>query len=211
MKENDLITNLTHLMRIHGNLTVSELARLTQIPQPTIHHILAGSTKKPRKKALLAIANYFSVTQEELLGFTPMTIKISEELKSDLKIQTVPIIDWELLKSWPSCFSDEDETLWINQHVSQGSFALIMNNSSMEPLFPLNSFLIFDVAKIPKDRDFVIVYRKGSDQILFNRLFIEQQNNFIKMQETSENMSLVKLDNKDDKIIGILIEVRIQY
>ncbi|NSL19602.1 helix-turn-helix domain-containing protein [Tatlockia micdadei] len=208
-----LSSNLKQLMRTHGNLSVSELARLTNIPQPTIHHMLYGSTKNPRKKTLEALSNYFSVSIEQLIGEEELPQVIPENIKEDLQLRTIPIIEWDTLKHWPN---DKDKIKYskeilLEKRIAPDSFAVIVKNSSMEPLFPLNTLLIFDVGKVPQDRDFVIAYIEENNNILFNRLFTENNELYLKQNLEDGNFKLIKLRKTIDKIIGVLIEARIQY
>ena len=101
MNEITLSHNLQQLMRVHGNISVSELARITDIPQPTIHHILSGATKNPRKKALEALSGFFSVSIEQLIGKASLPNIIPETIKKDLQLTTIPIIEWGMVKNWP--------------------------------------------------------------------------------------------------------------
>ena len=96
-----LSNNLEKLMQIHGNISVSDLARSTHLPQPTLHHILSGDTKNPRKKALETLAEFFSVSKEQLLGNEPLPHIIPEIIKENLRLRTIPIIQWDMLKKWP--------------------------------------------------------------------------------------------------------------
>ena len=59
--------NLQRLMTEQG-VSQSGLARATGVPQPTINRILNSATKEPRHNTLLAIANFFKVTIDELYG-----------------------------------------------------------------------------------------------------------------------------------------------
>ncbi|WP_231950598.1 LexA family protein [Legionella spiritensis] len=208
-----LSNNLQQLMRIHGNISVSELARVTGIPQPTIHHILTGSTKNPRKRALEELSRYFSVSIDELIGQEPLPTVIPDAVKEDLQIRTIPVIEWESLKKWPS-ESDKIQDLqeiFIDKKIDNNSFALIMPDASMEPLFQQNTLLIFDSGKIPKDRDFVIVYLSKEGEIAFNRLFIENNILYLRQGLEDGSLKLTKLDKPNDRILGTLIEARIQY
>ncbi|KTD66774.1 HTH-type transcriptional regulator [Legionella steelei] len=208
-----LSNNLQHLMRIHGNISVSELARLTGLPQPTIHHILSGSTKNPRKKALEELSNFFSVSVNELTGLETLPAVIPDVIKEDLQISTIPIIEWDSLKTWPleaNKIHDKQEIL-INQKIAKNSFALIMPDDSMEPLFQKNSLLIFDSGKNPKDRDFVIVNLSKEGVVLFNRLFSENNILYLRQNMEDGSLKLTRLDHSNDHILGTLIEARIQY
>lgn len=200
-------------MRIHGNISVSELARLTGLPQPTIHHILSGSTKNPRKKALEELSNFFSVSVNELTGLETLPAVIPDVIKEDLQISTIPIIEWDSLKTWPSeanKIQDKQEIL-INKKIAKNSFALIMPDDSMEPLFQKNSLLIFDSGKNPKDRDFVIVNLSKEGVVLFNRLFSENNILYLRQNMEDGSLKLTRLDQSNDHILGTLIEARIQY
>ncbi len=208
-----LSANLEQLMRIHGNLSVSDLARLSQIPQPTLHHILSGATKRPRKNLINKLADYFSITSNQLLGKEPLPMIIPDFIQEDLNLRPIPIIEWDMLKEWPNnrAVKSQYDTLILNDETAENSFALCMLDASMEPIFPQGSLLIFAAQKTPKDRDFIISYFSKTNEILFNRVFLENQEKFIKESLPDGNASLIKLDESIDRIIGTLIEVRIQF
>jgi SOS-response transcriptional repressor LexA len=213
MTEMTLSNNLQQLMRIHGNISVSELARLTGIPQPTIHHILSGSTRNPRKKALEELSRYFSVSINELTGQEPLPAVIPDAVKENLQISTIPVIEWASLKKWPSevIKTQDSQEILIDKKIDKNSFALVMPDASMEPLFQQNSLLIFDSGKTPKDRDFVIVYLSKEEIVAFNRLFIENNTFYLRQGLEDGSLKLTKLDKPNDRILGTLIEARIQY
>ncbi|WP_010655116.1 LexA family protein [Fluoribacter dumoffii] len=213
MTEMTLSNNLQQLMRIHGNISVSELARLTGIPQPTIHHILTGSTRNPRKKALEELSRYFSVSINELIGQEPLPAVIPDAVKENLQISTIPVIEWESLKKWPSetVKTQDMQEILIDKKIDKNSFALVMPDASMEPLFQQNSLLIFDSGKTPKDRDFVIAYLAKEELVAFNRLFIENNTFYLRQGLEDGSIKLTKLDKPNDQILGTLIEARIQY
>jgi transcriptional regulator with XRE-family HTH domain len=213
MKEMTLIQNLQQLMRIHGNLSVTELAKLTNLPQPTIHHILSGSTRNPRKKAMQALSAFFSLSVEQLIGTAPMpNIIIPEEIKENFQLTTIPIIPWDLLKKWPLTHKNlHFKEILLDKKVANNSFALIVQDSSMEPLFFQNTLLIFDSGKCIKDRDFVIVHLGREDILLFNRIFIENNKNYLRQDLEDGNVKLIKLHANIDRIIATLIETRTEY
>jgi SOS-response transcriptional repressor LexA len=208
-----LSNNLQQLMRIHGNISVSELARLTALPQPTIHHILTGSTKNPRKKALEVLSGFFSISINQLVGQEQLPAIIPDNVKEDLKISTIPIIEWDTLKEWPLLVNKIPLTreILMDKQLSKNSFALVMPDASMEPLFQQNTLLIFDSGKPPKDRDFVIARLHRENIVVFNRLFTENNINYLKQGLEDGNFRLTKLDEENDRIIGTLVEARTLY
>lgn len=208
-----LSNNLQQLMRIHGNTSVSELARLTGIPQPTIHHILTGSTKNPRKKALEELSRFFSISVEQLISQEPLPTIIPDGVKKDLQISAIPIVEWNVLKNWPASKTDirDNQEILLNKTIANDSFALIIPDDSMLPRFQQNTLLIFDSGKTPKDRDFVIVHLSKDNKIDFNRLFYENNSFYLRHDLGDGNLQLTKLDPSHDRILGVLIEERIQH
>ncbi|WP_408072930.1 LexA family protein [Legionella pneumophila] len=208
-----LSNNLQQLMRIHGNTSVSELARLTGIPQPTIHHILTGSTKNPRKKALEELSRFFSISIEQLIGQEPLPTIIPDGVKKDLQISAIPVVEWNVLKNWPASKADirDNQEILLNKTIANDSFALIIPDDSMLPRFQQNTLLIFDSGKTPKDRDFVIVHLSKDNKIDFNRLFYENNSFYLRHDLGDGNLQLTKLDPSHDRILGVLIEERIQH
>lgn len=213
MSESVLSQNLQHLIKLHGNVSVSDLARLTKIPQPTIHHMLFGATKNPRKKALEALSRFFSVSIEQLVGEAKLPQVIPDHIKQNLQLKTVPVIEKKILQGWPKNKdrSNYKRELLIEKETTPNAFALLIEDSYMEPAFSANTLLIFDLARAPQDRDFTIVRTGDDNQILFNRLFIENNEFYLKQSLDDGNMQLIKLNKANDEILGILIEARVQY
>lgn len=211
MNVSTLSGNLQQLMRIHGNLSPSDLSRLTNIPQPTIHHILCGDTKKPRQKALAALAAFFSVSIEQLVGHMPLPHIIPQIIKEDLNLLTIPIIEWEGLKHWPHAIDNRGKELLLDRMIGENSFALISQSVATDAIFPPNTMLIFDGGRIPGDRDFIVARLKRNSSILLNRLFIEGSDYYLKQEASNGDVQLIKIIPHTDEILGVLIEARVQY
>jgi SOS-response transcriptional repressor LexA len=213
MSEHTISDNLQRLLKLHGDLSLSELARGTQIPQPTLHHIIEGKTKKPRRQALEALARFFSISIPQLTGITPLTPKIPDAIKESLKISTVPLIDWCLARHWErekDNLSNFDQII-LGREIDKNSFALQLQDSRMEPLFQENSILIFDPSKAVKERDFVLVYLYRTDLVTLNRLFIDNNHFYIKQEMKNGDAELIKLNLSNDKIIATLVEARLVF
>jgi transcriptional regulator with XRE-family HTH domain len=212
MKAFNISDNLKQLIRLHGNLTLSDLARKTKVPQPTLHHILEGKTKKPRKQAIEAIANFFKISSLELTGVIPFSLANQEALAKTLKISTIPLIGWHHVKEWindkqrTSCF----EQIIFEKKVVEKAFALTMPDNSMEPIFQKNSILIFDPSKEFKNRDFILVFFPELNSIKFNRLFIDNYNFYLKQDKDNGDIELIKI-NSTSNILATLIEARIDF
>lgn len=213
MTEQTISNNLQLLLKLQGDLSLSDLARETGIPQPTLHHILEGKTKTPRKNALQKLASFFSVSIPQLMGELPLSPIIPKTIKESFKISTIPVIDWDLAKNWDKFQKDHkqfDEII-IEREINEGCFALLLNNASMEPVFHENSILIFDPSKIPKERDFILAYLSKSNSVVFNRLFVDDKNYFLKQDKSDGDAELIKLHIPSDQLIATLIEARQKF
>lgn len=213
MSEQTISANLNKLLKLHGDLSLSDLARETHIPQPTLHHILEGKTKKPRRQALEALAKFFAITIPELTGAIPLSPAIPEVIKHSLKISTVPLITWQMAKDWGKDKSDlsKFDEIILDKQVSKNSFALRLDDANMEPLFQEKSILIFDPEKLPKHRDFVLVNLNKLEVVKFNRLFVDGNHRYLKQEKMDGNADLTKIHPTNDRIIGTLIEARMMF
>jgi len=63
---------LSHLMSEKG-IKSAELARKTGIGQPVIYRLMTGTTDNPQVLTLKPIADFFGISIDQLLGFTPLT------------------------------------------------------------------------------------------------------------------------------------------
>lgn len=204
--------NIQTLLKLHGDLTLSDLAKATGIPQPTLHHIAEGKTKKPRRQALEALATFFAVSIPQLTGTLPLSSNIPDSIKQSFKISTVPLIDWELAKYWKRDNHDcsQFREIILDKSMDENAFALQLHDASMEPLIQENSILIFDPTKSPKERDFVLVHLEKSNTMVCNRLFIDNKNLYLKQDKIDGDAILVKLNIPKDKIIATLTQIRLE-
>jgi len=191
-----LTQNLKKLLLNH-RLSENELARRTGVAQQVINRILSGQNKNPTIATLVPLAHYFSVSLSQLLGEGDTIC--SSDLHY-LEKQSVPLLSWE------TC-----QERILKTKLEHDLFALQMNNKKLEPFIPENALLIFKQSKKPKDRDLAIVYLHHSKKIIFNRLFLDDGHFFVKLEGPSLEAQLVQLKPTVDKIMGVLIEVRMQF
>lgn len=67
------------------SIAPTELSKETNIPYPTLTQIIQGRNAYPKINNLIALAKYFSITIDQILGEQPLSsvTKIEENLKSD--------------------------------------------------------------------------------------------------------------------------------
>jgi transcriptional regulator with XRE-family HTH domain len=204
--------NLKKLMLRCGNMSVSDLARATKLPQPTLHQLCCGITSSPRQKTLAVLADYFSITPAQLLGQDNLPDQLTWQMKQQLNIMATPILLWEDLPAWPDRIDVAARQEIILEHnTSPNTFAIEMLGSSMEPLFPEGTLLIFDSQKRPKDRDCVMIYLQDHLKFCFKRLLIDGNTVWVKsINPELQGISTLKV-SAEDKIIATLLEARIRF
>lgn len=207
-----LTENLKELMVRHGNITISGLASATGIPQPTLHQLYTGHTQKPREKTLVALASYFSVSLEQLMGFKPLIEGLSPSLIKQLGIPTAPLISWDDLDANISNIAfKKHTTVFLESDVSNAIFAVKMTGLSMLPRFPEGCLLIFDAGRVARDGDYVMVHLKKSQEFVFKKLLIDSGCSYVQsINPDLSRISPMKL-SADDKIMATLIEARIKF
>lgn len=202
---------LNYLLTTHG-MSEAELGRKINVPRPTINRLVSGRTPDPRASTLKAIADYFEVSIDQLLGKQPLLINNCQNLFKTTNIE-LPIIDWTKATKWEvqiQNLNHENHFDWvmIDPSIETGLFALKVQGESMWPQFAENTVLIIDPKKQAKNKDFVIVYIKQSDEIFFRQLIIEGKYKFLKaINVIFPTISI----GSDDIIIGVVLQARNDY
>ena len=60
-------------------LNTMELARRTGIGQPVIYRLISGETDNPKIATLCALADYFGISVNQLIGETPIMWQIGQQ------------------------------------------------------------------------------------------------------------------------------------
>ena len=207
MSENPLSNNLREFMIRKNNMTEAELAQETGIPQPTLNHILTAKTRRPRKDCLKTLASYFSITISQLLGTEPQ-----DSLASSRDITRLPVVGWNSIVDKVNGMLNCDivaQTV-CDYPVSDASFALMMNDTSMQPLFPRNTVLIFDPAKEPRDRDFCLYYVKKAGIVLCRQLIVDGNKLLLKALNQDLEEFLRPVD-KEDRFLAVLVQSKFNH
>lgn len=196
-----LIINLRRLMAIN-NISEAELARKTNIPQPTLHKILSGKTTDPRASTLRLLGNFFCISIDELLT----GISNSQQTTAINNMQYIPVISWnECIDS--TCFTKKtNPTNWddciTSEFVSKNAYAL-KSKPCMEPRFPKGTIFIIDPDFSPVDGDFIVVYYPNTQEATLRVLSIDGPTKLL--SPISPNYPTTNLED-DIKIFGILVK-----
>ncbi|MFT3741537.1 MAG: S24 family peptidase [Gammaproteobacteria bacterium] len=206
-------SKLAHILRkflFERGMKPADLARAVNLPPPTIHRIITGKSSKPYKSSLEPIANFFSVSVEELTGIMEAEHKDVNLCKNKGREIKIPLICWYLIENYliPP-LSEVKDSLMISQGSSR-SFATIMPDSSMEPLFPKNCILILDPAIKPLDRSYVLV-KLSNGSLTFRQILIDADYKYLKPLNPELSTLKLRILEKEDTILSCLTESRTSY
>lgn len=187
----------------------ADLARKVNLPVPTIHRLVTGKSTRPYRSSLEPIAEFFSINVDQLLGEQPLSDKQTSNNNNTTKY--IPIIKWQDIENQTPKKDIHEKVIVGTNQISNKSFCVTMPDSSMEPLFPENSQLIFDESITPKDRCYVLVKLNNCDKIVFRQLLIDSDTKYIKSLNPDLNKFPMRIIDDNDTIIAVLAESRLVY
>ncbi len=199
-------TVLNYLMDSR-NITAAKLSKETNIPPPTISKLLSGVTEDPKISTIATIANFFSVTIDQLMGISPLdknNVNIHESI-------SLPIISWNQSISYKNFLLSLDEENWkewvlTEKPLSKLSFGL-KTKHHLEPRFPTGSVLIIEPDIDVCEGDLVIVhYNESSESAIREVIFDGSKKKFIHLNGNSSS-------NEDDEIVilGVVVKTVFSY
>lgn len=199
---------LTRLM-FDKRIRTAELARRTNLPQPTVQRIVSGVTPNPHRSSLEPIAQFFELTLDQLKGLEPIP-GLQPATPEAAGWQKIPLLEWDQTNDWLAGNLDLKNfpDLFTDAKVGPRAYALNMKDSSMEPQFPKNTTLIVDPDKAPKDRDFVIAHLQNYPEAVFRQLLMDGPQHYLRPLSPDFQHFKVHSLEKHDKIIGVLAQVR---
>ena len=187
-----------------------DIAKKTDIPRSTITRLLAGKTPDPRASTLFAIAQYFGISIDQLLGNQPI---FTDNTNAVTGQHFLPIIDLSNAQQWEHYAQQPvtpENQQWImaDPSINNGKFAVRVTGDAMWPQFQEKALLIIDPGRKPKNRDFVIAYSQRDNDIKFRQLILDgKQGKLCPLNQLFEPVPLDDLNN----VIGVVIQERFSY
>lgn len=204
---------LKHLM-FKKDLKSAELARLTGLPQPTVHRIVEGDSTRPHPSSLEALAKYFDLSIDQLKGTEPIPDLNPKEPTSDIPAgwHKIPIYDWNdvvnYAKSHKATVQAGRAQTLTNSEVNDAGFLIELSDESMFPQFPSGTEIIINTEYNPIDREMVVVYLKRHDKAFFRMMIFNGSERFVRpLNPDLMPVGMEKLD-AEDLVVGVFVEER---
>lgn len=201
MKDTRIGQILNRLMA-EKKIRVAELARRINLPQPTVHRIATGTCEHPHLSSLKPIADFFSISIDQLKGHEPISWLD--------RASKIPILSWEEVIDWPFKKTEinSNELVLTDAAIGRIGFALKVKDASMDPVFPKNTILITDPEKQARDRSYVIAKLASHPEAIFRQLLMDAGDYYLKSLSPDFNhYKMIRLNN-NDKILSIVVQAK---
>lgn len=205
----------------------------TVVPKNDLKNKICERLKEARLKAGFTTATSFSEKTGVKLstfslheaGTRSMSIEVIEHYATLLEINTswlltgigprcktkireIPIIEWADIKT----FLKNPLSLTIKQStpsdidLSASSFALLVNNDTMEPRYPEGAIIIIDTEQQPQHKDFAIIQLEDKKEPIFKQLLQVEGELFAK--SINSDYPAVKISPRA-KILGKVVQAKL--
>lgn len=201
------------------DMKAAELARAVKMPVPTIHRIVTGKCTRPYQSSIEALAEYFAISKEQLLGEKPLPDEIDNDFITPISnrtnisenyIKEIPLIPWNKITTFNKLENSFEKIPCLGT-ISDEGFSTTMPDSSMSPIFSKGNILIFDPIKTPADRSFVLIKLAENNILVFRQMLVDGDYKYLKPLNPDLNVFKMRLLNESDQIIAVLVESRQIY
>ena len=192
---------LIHLMKENDNISTLKLSKKTNIPQPTLHHIISGKTLNPRKSVQESLAYFFGITINQLTGKEELkTLITKQEIENNNIAKYIPLVLFE---------GEPDERTLLVDNEQNYNLAVILNTDDYAPLFIQNSILIGTIGKEAlNDRNYIFIKETNNSRYLAKVIMENESIFIIKLKTKNLEKEIIPLDEIKFSILLSIKETR---
>lgn len=200
-----LNNTLEYLIKKWG-ININQLHKHTGIPLSTLKRLRLNKENNPTLASLVPIANYFSISLDQLTGREALPKKNNKKQIDGLPI---PLIHWkDILNISKNRNHLAFSSLLIRDiTLNENSFALVIRDNNTNN-FLAGSLLVIDPSLKGGNRDFIIVYKKGETKPQLMQKIIYKNKTYLK--NLNIESEIIKFSDLY-KIIGVAIQIRMNY
>lgn len=199
-----LNNTLEYLIKKWG-ININQLHKHTGIPLSTLKRFRLNKENNPTLASLAPIANYFSISLDQLTGREALPKKNNKQIDG----LTIPLIHWkDILNISKNRNHLAFSSLLIRDiTLNENSFVLVIRDNNTTN-FLAGSLLVIDPSLKGRNRDFIIVYKKGETKPQLMQKIIYE--NKIYLKNLTIESEIIKFSDLY-KIIGVVIQIRMNY
>lgn len=212
MSQQSKLCSILRALMNEVKITVTELARQTNVGQPVIHRMASGETDNPKVGSLSPIAKFFNVNISQLIGDEPLP---KDRVPGNHNPyyrhwSRLPLLSWEQAASYPDNFVPSEITSFVSteSNVSEYAFAIRVEDNTMEPRFPKGSLLIIEPHIKAQDNDFAAVYVEGQSKIQFKQIMFDGDDIYLKPLNNDFEINRV---SGSYHILGVMVQALTEF
>ncbi len=201
MEETSLSQVLAKLLA-REKMSMNAFAREINFPPPTIHRLLTGEVQDPKASTLNAIADYFQISIDQLLGKVPLENALSKPICS------IPVLNLTEAKMYEKYLHAPQEWLrWQHKNAEQPTniFAVLLKNNIYDPPFLNGTYLIVNPQITPHSGDYVLTNFNNDSEVVIKKYFSEGRQKYL--YPLKQDLSSIPFDPKECGLIGVITEI----
>ncbi len=199
-----LCENLRMLM-FQENIKAVDLSKITSIPQATIHRMLSGESRSPHKSSLTPIANFFSVTVEQLLGES--SLSLMNKIRGEADVPVFFMRDFMLEKPNAHDFTSFST---VDSQLRQRCVATTVEDDSMLPLFTPGTTIIIDPDRAIENGCYAVI-KLDSDSVALRQVIYDGNDRFLKPLNPDITKYGIKRFSDAGICYGILVQAKLNF
>ena len=214
IKINHLASRLKHLMRLHNNISVAQLARATKLPQPTVHRLIAGHTEDPRLSTLKILVSYFNVTLDYLADNSLVFPRAKSNLIQSDTIKLIPIIDWHNLVFFvhdnEKFLEANNKTDWIGTELplKKHAFALY-SQPCWKQHFEIGTLLLVNPASSLRDGNLILIRFIKENEFALRKITIDGNSKILESINIAKGTEI--FNNHHHQVIGVVVQSKYTF
>lgn len=212
------LADILYDLMAKNRIKQTDLSRQTGIPASTLNKIFLGTTDDPRASTLRALAEFFEISIEQLLGLKKVpdskdgnrVLGFPNQSPSSSAANVAPILNWNQVIAWLSESSIEKDQIsdfvTIDSRLGENLFALKVK-PSMAGHFRPDALIIIDPKAEFKDGNFVLVSVDQSEPTV---RMISKDGADVYLKPLESFLTPIQLE-PHHQIIGTIIETRFTF
>lgn len=202
-----LSENLRRLMEEFKINTV-QLHKNTGVALTTIKRIRSNPDANPTITSLIPLANFFSVSINQLIGIDPLPGELSAGVYAEKRElwTEVPVIEWQDISKWPNIDLATKPTIQTDATLSESAFAVVLESDTFKGFGP-GSVLIIDTLVQPNHKDFAIAHDQQENRTALMQKLTQDDTSYFESLDSAATHSVADMDG-NLRIVGTLLQVR---
>lgn len=198
------LSNNLNILMAQARISSSELARQIGVPATTIKRIRNNEQSNPTITTLLPIAQYFSMSLNQLIGNEPL-IQLNKNCSAAL--HKIPLLSWQECIHYASHDYEKcPNQVFTERKVSSKAFALIIEEDDLE-FFPRDSILLIEPSQKPETGDYVVIGNAEQNVSSIRKYIVEIDQIYLKPLVTGVTMSVL---TSEYQILGVIIQYKVE-